>query len=82
MHPYKVTFIESSYETNVKHAEAYGKVDGIDSANNLEAFLAEECAKGYELFSIVPVTANVASKITYPSTVTIGYQVCLKRSKD
>jgi hypothetical protein len=82
MHPYKVRFIDSSYQSSIKNADSLGKIDGIDSANNLEAFLAEEYDNGYELHSIVPVNANTAGKITYPNSVTIGYQVCLKRIKD
>lgn len=82
MHPYKVRFIESSYQSSIKYADTLGKIDGIDSANNLEAFISEEYHNGYELHSIVPVNANTAGKMTYPNSVTIGYQICLRKIKD
>ena len=82
MQPNKVIFIESSFDTTIKHGELYGKIDGHNSALNLEALLAEEYNLGYELVSFIPVIGNISSKMMPPNNVTIGHHVCLQKIKD
>ncbi len=79
MFPYKVIFIESSYDPKKTKSNVLGYIDGYLTSNEIEALLVEQHNIGYTLVQIVPINGNVTGKIGYPNQVTIGFMVTFKK---
>ncbi len=72
MHKYKVVFHESQI---LKQLKNYGQVDGLTTANELEALMIEYDGKGYDLVSISPIHGVPGSPVTS------GFMITFKKRK-
>jgi hypothetical protein len=78
MKEYRVIYLEGSYLKNKSNYHAKGHLDGIETANDLEALILEQCGEGYELFCITPISGMVSLGLSMPPTTT-GFIVTVKR---
>jgi hypothetical protein len=78
MKPYKVIYLEGTYLTKKGKHHLAGHLDGMDTANDLEALIIEQANAGYELYMVTPIQGLVTARMSMPQTTT-GFMVTFKK---
>lgn len=77
MHPYKVIYLDSTFLKKTSGEIRKGNLDGLTTANSLEALIVEQDKEGYDLFCINPVPGMVVVS-PYTITTATGFMVTFK----
>lgn len=81
MNPYKVLYLDTSYEARKWH-EPQARVDGYTTSNELQALINEQFAQGYEFVNITSCVGNKGKAGQTPIPITVGFMVTFKQIND